>query len=56
LIDEAMRLGCKELFLVTEDAEPLYRKFDFEAVRTFASPYGEAVLMRKSLERKLTRS
>lgn len=56
LIDEAMRLGHKELFLATEDAEPLYRKFDFEAVRTFASPYGEAVLMRKSLERNLTRS
>ena len=49
LIDETIRLGFKELYLATEEADMLYRKFDFIPVKTFASSYGEAVLMRKDL-------
>lgn len=49
LIDETIRLGFKELYLATEEAEELYRKFDFRSIRKFQSPYGEAVLMQKSL-------
>ena len=49
LIDEARRLGYKEIYLSTETAQGLYRKFGWEEFKTHDSPYGKASLMRKDL-------
>ena len=50
VIDEAYQRGDTSLYLVTEDAGELYRRFGFEDVRTLVSDYGEATLMQLSLD------
>ena len=50
VIDEAYQRGDTSLYLVTEDAGELYRRFGFEDVRKLVSDYGEATLMQLSLD------
>lgn len=50
VIDEARQRGDTSLYLVTEDAGDLYRRFGFEDVRKLVSDYGEATLMQLSLD------
>lgn len=49
VIDEAYQRGDTSLYLVTEDAGDLYRRFGFEDVRKLVSDYGEATLMQLTL-------
>ncbi|MBY2951394.1 GNAT family N-acetyltransferase [Rhizobium leguminosarum] len=46
---EALRLGCKRLYLITEDAQLLYEKSGWRAIDHVRTPYGEAALMEKAL-------
>jgi len=49
VIDEACKRGDASIYLVTEDAGELYRRFGFEDVRKLVSDYGEATLMKLTL-------
>lgn len=46
---EALRLGCKSLYLTTEDAKYLYEKSGWKEIDRVRTPYGEAALMKKVL-------
>ncbi|MGO7345254.1 GNAT family N-acetyltransferase [Rhizobium johnstonii] len=49
LEQEALRLGCKSLYLVTEDARVLYEKSGWQAIDYVQTPFGAADLMTKVL-------
>jgi len=49
VIEEARRLGFKELYLVTEEAKALYERFGWREMEQTTTPYGGASLMRKRL-------
>ncbi|MGO6669997.1 GNAT family N-acetyltransferase [Rhizobium ruizarguesonis] len=46
---EALCLGCKSLYLITEDARVLYEKSGWQATDYVQTPYGAAALMEKVL-------
>ncbi|WP_261338375.1 GNAT family N-acetyltransferase [Rhizobium leguminosarum] len=46
---EALRLGLKSLYLITEDARLLYEKSGWRAIDHVQTSYGEAALMKKAL-------
>ncbi|WP_246569462.1 MULTISPECIES: GNAT family N-acetyltransferase [Rhizobium] len=46
---EALRLGFKSLYLITEDARLLYEKSGWRAIDHVQTSYGEAALMEKAL-------
>ncbi|WP_246651696.1 GNAT family N-acetyltransferase [Rhizobium laguerreae] len=46
---EASCLGCKSLYLTTEDAQLLYEKSGWRAIDHVQTSYGEAALMKKAL-------
>ncbi|QIO63334.1 N-acetyltransferase [Rhizobium leguminosarum] len=49
LEQEALRLGCKSLYLVTEDARVLYEKSGWRAIDYVQTSFGPADLMTKVL-------
>ncbi|AHF87996.1 hypothetical protein RLEG3_02640 (plasmid) [Rhizobium leguminosarum bv. trifolii WSM1689] len=49
LEQEALRLGCKSLYLVTEDARVLYEKSGWQPIDYVQTPFGAADLMTKVL-------
>ncbi|WP_259666389.1 MULTISPECIES: GNAT family N-acetyltransferase [Rhizobium] len=49
LEEEALRLGCKSLYLITEDARLLYERMGWQAIDHVRTPYGAADLMEKVL-------
>ncbi|AHG50190.1 hypothetical protein RLEG12_00885 (plasmid) [Rhizobium leguminosarum bv. trifolii CB782] len=49
LEEEALRLGCKSLYLITEDARLLYERSGWQAVDQVRTHYGAADLMQKVL-------
>jgi GNAT superfamily N-acetyltransferase len=49
LEQEAQRLGCKSLYLVTEDARVLYERSGWQAIDHVQTPFGAADLMEKVL-------
>lgn len=51
LISEANRLNLKALYLVTEEAKHLYERFGWTKIEQITTPYGEASLMKKELEK-----
>ncbi|XKM37681.1 GNAT family N-acetyltransferase (plasmid) [Rhizobium ruizarguesonis] len=46
---EALRLGYKSLYLITEDARVLYEKSGWQAIDCVQTPYGAAALMERVL-------
>ncbi|WP_245277374.1 GNAT family N-acetyltransferase [Rhizobium leguminosarum] len=49
LEQEALRLGCKSLYLITEDARLLYERSGWQAIDYVQTPHGAAALMEKAL-------
>ncbi|UIY27938.1 hypothetical protein LZK76_36830 (plasmid) [Rhizobium leguminosarum] len=49
LEQEALRLGCKSLYLVTEDARVLYENSGWQAIDYVQTSFGLADLMTKVL-------